>query len=230
MAAGDTAQRAERLLAVIRAHIDATQVEWLERALPAAGFAPADFAAAFAGVGRRFRAPALVLSEPERAALAAEGFVEPGVLTLAELVRAVLLVRAVAALPAAEHVALATELFKRGDSAERVAVLRSLCLLPEPARFVELAIDSCRTHVQEVFEAIACHNRYPAAHFPAPSFNQLIMKAMFTAVPLERVYAWQKRVNTELARMAADFAAERRAAGRPVPEGVAQILDIMETR
>ena len=44
---------------------------------------------------------------------------------------------------------------QKGDTPERVAVLRGLALLPEPARFVELAIDSCRSHVQEVFDAVA---------------------------------------------------------------------------
>lgn len=226
MSAGEAAQRAERVLAVVRARLEPAQGEWLD----AAGTSRSELAAAFAGVGRRVRGLTPGLSASECAALVTEGFVDPGALTLAELARVGLLLRALAVLPAPEHVALVAELIKKGDSAERVAVLRGLALLPEPARFVELAIDSCRSHVQEVFDAVACHNGYAAQYFPDPAFNQLIMKAMFTGVPLERVHGWRARVNAELSRMAADFAAERRAAGRPVPEGVASIHTIMESR
>jgi hypothetical protein len=230
MSVSEAQARADRVLAVVRPHAEAAQLEWLQRELPAAGFGRAQLMAAFAGVGRRFRAPALALTDAERAALSAEGFVEPGVLSLADLARTALLLRAVAALPEASHGALAAELIKKGDTAERVAVLRALPLLPGPGRFVELAIDSCRSHVQEVFDAVACDNGYAARHFSEAAFNQMIMKAMFTGVPLERVHGWRTRVNAELSRMASDFAAERRAAGRPVPEGVAQIHAEMETR
>jgi len=39
-------------------------------------------------------------------------------------------------------------------------------------------------------------------------------------VRLERIVGLQSRVNAELTRMATDFAAERRAAGRSVPADI----------
>jgi hypothetical protein len=117
-------------------------------------------------------------------------------------------------------------IFRRGETAERVAVLRSLALLPEPTRFVELAAEACRSHVQDVLEALACENEFPESYMPELAFNQLIMKCMFVGIPLARVHGWESRVNAELIRMSRDFKAERQAAGRPVPAELARIEDI----
>jgi hypothetical protein len=43
-------------------------------------------------------------------------------------------------------------------------------------------------------------------------------------VPLARVIGLDERRSPELARMARDYAAERRAAGRTVPDDLAHIL------
>ena len=75
---------------------------------------------------------------------------------------------------------------------ERQAVLRVLALLPEPARFLAIALDACRTSTQPVFEAIACENPYPAAYFPEASFNQMVLKAVFTEVAA-RTYPRSRR-------------------------------------
>ena len=40
------------------------------------------------------------------------------------------------------------------------------------------------------------------------AFNQLVLKAMFTGVALERIVGLSRRVNPELSRMARDYAAE----------------------
>jgi hypothetical protein len=127
-----------------------------------------------------------------------------------ELARAALIVRAFPRLQPAE-------LWAHGDNRERQAILKVLPLLPEPAAFVALAIEACRANVLTVFEAIACENPYAAAHFAELPFNQMVLKAAFNDVALARIVGLAARRNAELARMAEDFAAERRAAGRPVP-------------
>lgn len=116
------------------------------------------------------------------------------------------------------------ELWQHGDNRERQAVLKALPDLPEPARFVPLAVEACRTNVLTVFEAIACENPYPARHFPELPWNQMVLKAAFNGVALARIVGLAERHNAELARMAADFAAERRAAGRPVPDDLGLVL------
>jgi hypothetical protein len=99
-------------------------------------------------------------------------------------------------------------------------VLRALSLLPRPDRFCSLATDACRSHVQPVFEAICCESRYPAACFPDLAFRQMVLKALFTGVALDRIHGLRTRIDPELIRMAHDYASERRAAGRPVPADI----------
>jgi hypothetical protein len=102
-------------------------------------------------------------------------------------------------------------------------VLKALPLLPTPDRFLEIAVDACRTSIQPIFEAIACENPYPARYFPELNFNQMVLKAVFIGVALERIIDLDTRLTPDLARMGADYASERRAAGRPVPSDLSRI-------
>jgi hypothetical protein len=224
-------ERASALLAVLAAQAGPDALAWLKRGVPRrdAAFARGVFFGFYAGAGRRFPGP-LKLDAAQRAALVRAGVRVPEAWSAADLARAALLVSAAAAVPAGEHVSIATEAFRKGDSAERVALLRALPLLPEPERFVPLAVEACRSHVLEVFAAIACDNPLPAAHFPELHFNQLAIKALFVELPLERVLDWRTRSNPELARIARDYEAERRAAGRPVPDDIALIRATEEPR
>jgi hypothetical protein len=103
-------------------------------------------------------------------------------------------------------------------------VLRALPFLPERSRFVTMAIEACRTNVQTVFQAIACENPLPADDFPDLNFNQLVLKALFNGVAISRIVGLSRRLGPELARMASDYAAERRAAGRSVPPDIDLVL------
>lgn len=131
---------------------------------------------------------------------------------------------AAAVVAGAEAPARLTAALRTSDTEERAAILQALVLLPEPGRFAALAADACRSSVQTVFEAVACDNRFPAAHFADPVFNQMVLKAVFTGAPLARVAGLADRVTPELRRMAADFRAERLAAGRPVPPDLDVLL------
>lgn len=181
----------------------------------AAAFDAGRFEPTFAAVGRRLGTAAIggdvALSDASgtRWSIAAWGCDEVG--------RAFLLVAASARVPASEQAAWVESLYRTGALRERTAVLRALSLLPDPSRFLPVALDACRTSTQPIFEAIACANPYPAAHFPDASFAQLVMKAVFTGVPLARILGLVSRRTPELARMARDYADERRAAGRDVP-------------
>ena len=122
-----------------------------------------------------------------------------------------------------EHASMVAGCFKTGDNAERAALLRTLSLLPEPERFVETAVDACRSSVQSVFEAIACENPFPSRFFPDLNFNQLVLKAFFTEVPVRRIVGLEQRLSPELARMAEGYESERRAAGRSVPSDLSVV-------
>jgi hypothetical protein len=139
---------------------------------------------------------------------------------LADVGRAALLRAAVERVAAAQQVEFVGELVRHGELGEQASLLRAFSLLPEPSRFVDLAIDSCRTNAVDVFSAIALDNPYPADWFPEHNFNQMVLKALFIGVPVERIVGLERRANPELARMVAAYASERRAAGRSVPAGV----------
>lgn len=114
----------------------------------------------------------------------------------------------------------AAECFEQGDSHEQQSWLRGAAYLPDPAYFLPLVIDACRTNILPLFEAITCENPYPARYFPEHNFNQLVLKALFNGVALARIHGLAGRANAQLARMASDYADERRAAGRAVPPDI----------
>jgi hypothetical protein len=126
--------------------------------------------------------------------------------------------------PGRDVVAGLAACYEQGDAAEQTSWLRALPLLPDPQRWLPWAVDACRTNIQPLFQSIACENPFPAAHFPERNFNQMILKALFNNVALARVVGLPGRRNAELARMAGDYAAERRAAGRSVPGDIGLVL------
>lgn len=144
---------------------------------------------------------------------------------LHEFGRAALLLFALERLPAEEHVEFIDEIFMHSDSREQEALLRALSILPNPGRFLAMAVEACRANVQTVFEAIACENPYPSCYFPESNFNQLVLKAIFTGVSLQRIVGLSERVTPALKGMVSDHVKERTAAGRPVHEDVALIMN-----
>jgi hypothetical protein len=176
-----------------------------------------NFGLVYAGAGRRLGTTPVEPSDAEAARLTAAGLLVPRAWPLSAVGRAALLCLVSDELDAPARQRLARGVYKTGDNEERAALLKALLLLPRPESFVELAIDACRTHVQSVFEAIACENAYPMLHFPEHNFNQMVLKAFFTGVAVQRIEGLAARRTPELVRMAEAYASERRAAGRPVP-------------
>ena len=215
-----TAKIAADLVSLVRTRAKPAALAWFAAAV--ADLDPVrergHFLSALAAAGRRLGRDPVVPDRTEGDRLAAAGLspFPPG-LGLDECGRGALILLAFDRLPASERVQLASDLYHRGEVRERQALLRVLAYLPAPAGFRELAVEACRTSVQSVFEAIACENPYPAAHFPEASFNQMVLKAVFTGLALPRIAGLPERVTPDLVRMAEDYAAERRAAGRALP-------------
>lgn len=198
---------------------------WLDEVLVRAGVAPDrdSLQEAYATAARRLGRAPLELGAGERAVLSGAGITWPVDTWGVDGLGRVVLLLAAAAWPAGEFGALVEGCYRQGDTRERQAVLRALPLLPDPERFLPLATDACRSSVQPVFEAIACENPYPARHFPEHAFNHMVLKALFLGIGLERILGWTERWTPELRRMAADYASERRAAGRSVPGDVSRL-------
>jgi hypothetical protein len=192
---------------------------WLVAQVAAAG-EPGKFAPAFAAAGRRLSRVAIAAEDAE--AITAAGVRWP-VTGADECGRAALVLAAIRALPGEAQVGFVRDLLRRGELRERQAVLRVLAALPGAERFVELAVDACRSNVETVFWAIACDNDFPARHFPPAAFHQMVLKALFIGAPLAHIAGLAARTTDELVRMVDAYASERRAAGRPIPDDVALI-------
>ena len=208
---------AELLRSALTTRLDPAACEWFDASVAAAARG-GSIASACSMAPRRIGRAALALTDHERRDLASAA---PGVVfdrwTLVDAARAVLFVTLGEAVPGDAFAAAASEWYELGDTSEQESWLRLLPLLPRPERFVTLAVDACRTNIVPLFESIACDNPYPARYFPMAQFNQLVMKALFLGVALARIVGLPAQRNDELARMARDFADERRAAGRPTP-------------
>jgi hypothetical protein len=110
-----------------------------------------------------------------------------------------------------------TRIYTRSSGAERRAVLHALPFLVTGRDALPLVEDALRTNDTRLVAAAV--GPYAARHLDAHSWRHAVLKCLFTGVPLAEVSGLERRAagDGELARMLTDFAAERRAAGRPVP-------------
>ncbi len=192
---------------------------WLREQVGSVGDA---FHVAFAAAGRRLgKAP---ITRDDAARIGDAGLLVPVGMGADECARGALVLAATWSLPAGDQVGFVRDLVRRGEVRERQAVLRVLAGLPDPARFTELAIDTARTTVPSVFEALACDNAFPARWLPADAFDQLVLKALLVGAPLARVDQLATRITADTIRVVEAFASERRAAGRPVPDDARLVL------
>lgn len=202
----------------LEARLDERGLEWLSgaRSELGAGVSSARFASLISLASRYARRKPAELSAEERDGL--RGLVEgcdPQAWSRLDLLR-VALVLSLDDLEGEGGPAAVLEAFRFGDVGELVALCRALQLLPEGQVYLWQAGEACRSNMNEVFEAIACDNAYPARHFDEVAWRALVVKAVFISAPLARVWGLDGRLSEELARMALDLADERRSAGREV--------------
>lgn len=117
-----------------------------------------------------------------------------------------------------------TRLYHHGTTAERRAVLLALPALVTGPESVPLVEDALRTHDTTLIAAAL--GAYAAIHLPPHAWRHGLLKCLFTGVPVSAVAGLAERAagDNELARMLADHAAERTAAGRPVPADLSRVL------
>ncbi|MFF8835852.1 EboA domain-containing protein [Streptomyces sp. NPDC015130] len=135
------------------------------------------------------------------------------------------------AVPGPEQVNFLVELYEQGDAAERLAVLRALPLLDRDGELgagaLPLVADALRTN--DVRLVTAAVGPYAARHLDRADWRQAVLKCVFMGIPLDAVAGLARRADPELVRMFRAFAAERTAAGRPVPDDLRERLDLHET-
>jgi hypothetical protein len=139
-------------------------------------------------------------------------------------VRAGLSCLALTEAPPSDRQAIVRFLFERGELGEQESMLRTLSLLPDPERYLDVALLGVRTNASRVFEAIACENPYPKAFFDEASFNQMVLKALFWEVSVRRIEGLREHWTPELVRMVEAYRSERLAAGRAIPADVEFVI------
>lgn len=102
------------------------------------------------------------------------------------------------------------------DKGELETFLKFLVLLPHPENYKFQAVESLRTNISTVFDAIALNNPYPALYFNEQQWNQMYLKAAFMQQNLNKIVQVDERGNKELARIISDYAHERWAASREI--------------
>jgi len=107
-----------------------------------------------------------------------------------------------------------------GELTEQIACFKGFAIFPAPERLIGRAREAVRSSIQPVFEAMACCNPYPALHFEAAAYNQMVVKCVFSGVPIEKIVGVDERRNDDMLKMLRDLVSERRAAGRVVPTAV----------
>jgi hypothetical protein len=196
----------------LRARFDAVtspeQRRWLDDTLDEVRAGSAALAARFPAAGRKAgRAPL----DP------AAGRDDPHAWTADDAARVLLLHAAGEA-----GIAALETLYQQGDTAERRAVLRALDLIDPGAVGVALVLDAVRTNDGRLLAAAL--GPYAARHLDQQSWAQAVLKCVFVGVPLAGVAGLDERADAQLARMLADYAHERVAAGRDVPADIWPIL------
>jgi len=117
--------------------------------------------------------------------------------------------------------AVAVALYRRGDDAERRGVLRGLDAITAPSSAwreagLELVVDALRANDTRLVAAAL--GSFAAEHLDHHAWRHGVLKCVFLGIPLSVVSGLDARADDELAAMAERFAAERRAAGRTVPD------------
>lgn len=117
-----------------------------------------------------------------------------------------------------------TDLYEHGDDAERRGVLRGLQRvagadgLADEWREVGLTLTADALRTNDPRLVAAAMGDFARDHLDDHAWRHGVLKLVFMGVPLAVVSGLDGRRDAELADMADRFAAERRAAGRTVPD------------
>ncbi len=120
------------------------------------------------------------------------------------------------------------ELWDHGDQEERRMVGRSVCLGLGDLATPLLWDRAHRQNDQILFEATFLDSDHLARLADDEVWARAVLKAAFLNLDLARLYGFERRLPDTLQECLADFAAERRAAGRPVWPGTYAIAMLGE--
>ncbi len=111
---------------------------------------------------------------------------------------------------------LVANIVQVADTSELVTFLKYLILLPNAGYYQNTAVDTLRTNIETVFDAITLKNPYPSLYFNTQQWNQMYLKAAFLQRDLRQIVNVEKMGNKELAKIISDYAHERWKASRTI--------------
>lgn len=113
-------------------------------------------------------------------------------------------------------------LYDQADTDTRAACLHAINFVadPDPAGALEMIGDAGRTYLEQLMDAAWCDNPFTAAHLTIEQFRKAVLKALFCDVDVSRFLRLEERADADLAASLCEFADEREAAGRQVPDTV----------
>jgi hypothetical protein len=191
----------EELRAAVEPELGEPATAWLDDALARVAADATALRTLFPGVGRRCgRGPVRVIPE----------------WTVDDAVRVVLLTAARDVAPELPG------LYRYGDANEKRAVLHGLSFVDPSVFGLELVADALRTNDTRL--VAAAMGEYAAAHLDDAAYRHGVLKCVFMGIPLDTVAGLDRRTDDELRRMMRAFAAERAAAGRPVPDDLLTLV------
>ena len=112
-----------------------------------------------------------------------------------------------------------------GELTEHVAYLKGFAVFPAAEKLYPRAREAVRSSTQPVFQAIACQNPYPSDHFDEAAWNHMVVKCVFSGLPIETIVGLERRRNRDLVGMLRDLVSERHAAGRSLPDAVHRFIE-----
>ncbi len=136
--------------------------------------------------------------------------------TISDAARMILLMTAIECNPGQAE-SIITAYYRMGDESESMALVRGLILFAPNAYLTKIALDVGRTNSLEVLAALTLDNPYPACFYSEVEFNQMVLKALFLGLAIERISGIEQRANPDLTRMGESYVVEREEAGRSVP-------------
>lgn len=112
-------------------------------------------------------------------------------------------------------------LYDAGDTEAKVACVRALNLCAgDPAEGLALVHDAGRTYLPELMGAAWRHSPFSAQHLSPEEYRKAVLKSLFCDVPVDDFIGLAARADEELSRSLCEYANEREAAGRAVPNAV----------
>ena len=201
----------EALERLIRTRARPDGVAWLDETIAGVRGGTVDLRVVFPVVARRLGRGGL--DDPGAVLTAGEEAVSLAAWRIDDAGRVRLLV-------ATGSLAIARDLYERGDARERTGALRALPFLRgarDDASALPIVLDAMRVAQGEIFEAAILDNPYASWHLPQHEWRKAVLKAIFLGHSILRVARLDERADAELAVSLVEFAEEREAATRAVP-------------